>query len=67
MENPIALVQFVPLLFWYVVTVIPVFLLIRRAGMSGWWGLFLIAPIVGFLIVLWVMAFARWPAMAKAS
>jgi hypothetical protein len=54
-------IQIVPLLIWYVIGAIPAFLVVRRTGMSGWWGLLLLIPIFGFVIVLWVVAFARWP------
>ena len=66
METP-SFLQWVPLLSWYVIGGIPAFIVIRRAGMSGWWGLFLVIPIVGFVIVLWILAFARWPVFRRVD
>jgi hypothetical protein len=56
-----SVVQFAPLVFWYAITVVPTFFVVRRTGMSPWWGLLLIIPLVGFVILLWIIAFARWP------
>lgn len=36
--------------------------IIRRAGYNGWWCLILIVPIVNF-VMIWVFAFADWPAL----
>jgi hypothetical protein len=58
--------QFAPLLFWYAITVVPTFLVIRRTGMSPWWGLLLIFPLLGFVVVLWIIVFARWPDRPQA-
>jgi hypothetical protein len=35
-----------------------------KAGFSPWWALLGVAPLVN-LILLWVFAFARWPALAE--
>jgi hypothetical protein len=64
-ETP-SFLEWVPFLSWYVIGGIPTFIIIRRAGMSGWWGLFLVIPIVGFVIVLWILAFVRWPRLQAA-
>lgn len=36
--------------------------IVRRTGHSGWWVLTMIVPILNF-VMLWVFAFARWPAV----
>jgi hypothetical protein len=36
--------------------------IIRRTGHSGWWLLAGLIPVLN-LIMLWVFAFARWPAI----
>ncbi len=46
------------LLFGQSVIYIPA---VRKAGFSGWWAVLATVPIVG-LILLWVFAYARWPA-----
>lgn len=35
---------------------------VRRAGFSPWWALLLLVPVVN-IIMLWVFASARWPAL----
>ena len=46
--------------------VIPVWRILRRAGMHPAWSLLLVVPYVGFLIVYLMLAFRRWPAAARA-
>jgi uncharacterized membrane protein YhaH (DUF805 family) len=57
------LMQFVPLIVWYVVTVIPVYMIICRAGKPKWLALFLVIPIAGFVCHLdtglWQMASSK--------
>ncbi|MFM0224793.1 hypothetical protein PQR32_22725 [Paraburkholderia dipogonis] len=38
---------------------------IKRAGFSGWWILTMFVPIMN-LIMIWVFAFAKWPAVDRA-
>jgi hypothetical protein len=57
-----AWIQFLPLLFWYVITVIPVLVIAGRTGISRWLTLILVIPFLGVVIALWVFAFASWPA-----
>ena len=40
--------------------------IIRRAGYSGWWSLIMFVPIVN-IVMLWVFAFAKWPAIDRAE
>jgi hypothetical protein len=35
---------------------------VRRAGFSPWWVLLALVPLVN-LVVLWVFAYTRWPAL----
>ena len=49
--------------FWYIITVPPLYRLIRRVGKSRWWAIFLVIPIVGFLFVTWIIALTRWPSL----
>ncbi len=42
------------------ITVVPVWLILRRLGMPGWLSLLSVIPIVG-LVALWIMAFSTWP------
>jgi hypothetical protein len=36
--------------------------ILRRAGLSVWWSIFLIIPLVN-VIALWAVAYSRWPAV----
>jgi hypothetical protein len=58
MLNP-DLMQFVPLILWYVVTVIPVYVIIRRTGKPKWLMIFLVIPLAGFVILISTLANAR--------
>jgi uncharacterized membrane protein YhaH (DUF805 family) len=44
----------------------PYIRIIRRAGYSGWWFLTMFVPIVN-IVMLWVFAFAQWPALNRAD
>lgn len=45
-----------------VLVLVPIALILRRAGFSGWWALLRLLPVV-HLIFLWVFAVAPWPAL----
>lgn len=49
------------LLLWAAVIILPFWKIFSKAGFSGWLSLLLLVPVVN-LIVLYVIAFARWPA-----
>ena len=36
----------------------------RKAGYSGWWCLTMLVPVVN-VVMLWVFAFADWPALKR--
>jgi uncharacterized membrane protein YhaH (DUF805 family) len=38
----------------------PVFRILRRLGLSGWWTILAVIPWIN-LVLLWVVAFVRWP------
>ena len=42
------------------------FRILHKAGYSGWWCLTLLVPPV-YLAVIWVFAFARWPALVGVT
>ena len=54
------LTQFIPLYLITALYIVPAFQLLRRTGKSWWWAILLIWPIVGLIILLWVVAFTRW-------
>ncbi|HEY0836000.1 MAG TPA: hypothetical protein VGE72_19000 [Azospirillum sp.] len=39
----------------------PLWRTLRRAGLSPWWSLLVVVPMVGFMAVIAVLAHARWP------
>ncbi|MFC3033387.1 hypothetical protein ACFOEE_12740 [Pseudoalteromonas fenneropenaei] len=52
------------LLIILIIVLIPLLLfrpIAKKAGYSGWWALIMLVPIVN-LIIVWVFAFAKWPA-----
>jgi uncharacterized membrane protein YhaH (DUF805 family) len=40
--------------------IVPVWRILRRIGISGWWSLLALVPVVN-VIALWALAFIRWP------
>lgn len=57
---------------WLIITIVlavPSALFARivvRAGLSGWWALIGLVPLIN-LIALWVFAFSAWPAIGRGS
>lgn len=51
------------LIVFILVLVVPLIYVpaVRKAGFSGWWVVLTWVPVVG-LVLLWIFAFARWPA-----
>jgi uncharacterized membrane protein YraQ (UPF0718 family) len=47
------------------IAVIPFFQIFRRTGHSGWWAFLILVPIVN-IVVIWIIAFARWPAVDRS-
>jgi hypothetical protein len=56
MEN--AFIQFLPFVFWVVVAIIPSVKLLQRIGMHPALNLI---PVLGTVVILWVVAYSRWP------
>ncbi len=56
------------ILHWLIVIVIlvvylvPIVKILQKAGYSGWWCLILFVPLVN-IIMIYVFAFANWPAL----
>ena len=55
------LLRVLPLTLWTLALAIPLFFILGRAGKSRWWILMALFPIVGGTILIWVIAFSRWP------
>ena len=52
----ILLIAIIALFFWMMVRIL------HKAGYSGWWSLLMIIPLVN-IVMVWVFAFANWPAL----
>jgi hypothetical protein len=63
MSDPVA---FLPYVILVALTAIPSWILFGRVGHSRWWTLLSIIPL-GMMVVLWLLAFRRWPATAPSS
>lgn len=60
------LIVLVIAIFFSVFFLIPIFRIIHRTGHSGWWCLLVFFPLLNW-IGLWVLAYARWPAVDKTT
>jgi uncharacterized membrane protein YhaH (DUF805 family) len=52
------------------ITVVPFVRIFQKAGRTGWWAALMLIPIVNILVlilVLWIFAFSRWPALDRNS
>jgi len=56
-----AWVQFLPFVFWIVLTVIPSVKLLRRVGIHPALAILNLLPFLGAVLILWIVAYARWP------
>ncbi len=45
---------------------VPVVMIIRKAGYSGWWAILAFIPLVN-IIMLWVFALSRWPVEGRGG
>ena len=57
-----ALVSLIIIGVFLVIYFFPLVKILHKAGYSGWWSVLILVPIVN-LIMLYVFAFADWPAL----
>ena len=62
MMNNIGLPGILMMVVYAAVVVVPFFQLWKRTGHSGWISLLMLIPIVN-LVMLYVLAFRRWPSV----
>lgn len=55
------LVQFVPLALILAVWAVPLLHLLKRTGRNRWWGLLCLLPGIGPLILVYMIAYQKWP------
>lgn len=52
--------HWVILLVMTLTTIVPSWLIVKKAGFSGAWSLLMLVPVVNFFAI-WVFALMRWP------
>jgi uncharacterized membrane protein YhaH (DUF805 family) len=55
---------------WFVLAAIaipPYLRILRKVGRSGWWSLLLFLPLLGFLVLPWIVAYMRWNRDGQAT
>lgn len=62
----VSLVHLIIILVIALLFVFPIAKIVSRTGLSGWWALLFFVPVVS-VIGLWVLAYARWPAIEKTT
>ncbi len=60
-ERPLSVGTMMPQFILLVLFAVPLFFIIRRLGLSYWWMLVVVLPVLGGLILLWILAFIAWP------
>jgi hypothetical protein len=45
---------------------VPLIRIVTKAGFSGWWVLLYLVPLLN-IVMLWVFAFSRWPALKTSK
>jgi hypothetical protein len=53
--------QFIPAAIWIILSIIPAIKLLGRLGKSRWWAAITLVPVLGIVILLWIVAYSRWP------
>lgn len=56
--GPLVSIAVVVLFLWFYGRIV------GRAGYSPWWALIMLVPVVN-MVMLWVFAFTRWPALER--
>jgi uncharacterized membrane protein YhaH (DUF805 family) len=56
------IVQLLPTIVLAVLLVIPTVRVLARTGKSRWWALFALFPFLGIIVLMWILAYSRWPA-----
>jgi hypothetical protein len=56
--------QWIGLAVFCVASLVPAARILRRAGLSLWWSIFLVIPLVN-VMALWMFAYSRWPAVDR--
>lgn len=63
----VGLLQFLPMLIWTLLFGGPFFFMLAKAGFSRWWLLLLLVPVLGVVILLWIVALSPWSTRPSAA
>ncbi|HUL05955.1 MAG TPA: hypothetical protein VLV76_06445 [Candidatus Acidoferrum sp.] len=61
------LLQLPPIIIVTIALLIPTVRVLRRMGKSRWWALFALVPIFGIIVLMWILAYSRWPAQRNVA
>lgn len=61
------IMQLLPIVVFGVLLVIPTVRVLARMGKSRWWALFALVPIFGIIVLMWILAYSRWPAQRNVA
>lgn len=61
-----SIVHWIIVLAAMLATIIPVAKVLGRVGLSPWWSILSVIPIIGWFGI-WALAYARWPKVDVAS
>jgi hypothetical protein len=62
MDDP---VSWIPLIIWTLIFLGPLYRLLERTGLSLGWTFLGLIPIGGGLVLLYMIAFSKWPAVRE--
>jgi uncharacterized membrane protein YhaH (DUF805 family) len=62
----ISIVHWIIVISYVVLITVPVARILRRVGLSGWWCVIALIPVLN-MVGLWVFAFTRWPTAGANS
>ncbi|MEO0914485.1 MAG: hypothetical protein AAFY59_16125 [Pseudomonadota bacterium] len=61
-----SILQIILVIVFIVIAIIPYWKIWSRSGHSGWWSLLMLVPLLN-IVMLWVIAFKRWPAEERRA
>jgi hypothetical protein len=53
--------QLIPFALMFILSIIPAIKLLSRLGKNRWWAAITLVPGFGIVILLWIVAYSRWP------
>ncbi|GLQ34786.1 hypothetical protein GCM10007939_10690 [Amylibacter marinus] len=59
--------QIIPFAMMFVLFGLPLVFLTLRSGVSKFWMLLLIIPVLGWAMLLWMLTFVTWPSQEESA